>query len=109
MTKRILGHDPSTRTTTYHHFDHSTGKTHIEEVQDVSAYLERNKRLALTPEYQARGKKLEFMHIATIPNSLIVKFKAEHGIDVFNADDLPKLERLLMSNEYKYLRTVDRI
>lgn len=109
MTKRILDYDHASRTTTYHHFDHSSGKTHIETVQDVQAYLKRNKALQSDGRAQSRGRKMDFMHIATIPNAVIMKIKKDHNIDVFNKDDLPKLERLLQSSEYRYLRTVDKI
>lgn len=109
MSKKILDWDAATRTKTVHHYDHSTGNTHIEVVQDVKPYLERNKRLQNDSSYGAKGKKNDFMHIATIPNNVIIKLKQEHGIDVFNKDDLPKLERLLNTREFMYLRTVDKI
>ena len=51
------------------------------------------------------GRKNGLMLWATIPNNVIVKLKQEEGIDVFNKDDLKKLERLLDRNpEYKYLK-----
>jgi hypothetical protein len=109
MSKRLFDYDPLTRTTEIYHHDEMTGKTSIQTVQDAAPYLERNKKLANCSEYRAKGSKQEFMHIATIPNNVIVELKRKHGVDVFNNDDLPKLERLLMSNEFKYLRTVDRI
>ena len=109
MSKKILDYDAASKTTTYHHFDHSTGKTHIETVQDVQSYLKRNKELQRDGRGQARGRKMDFMHIATIPNAVIMKIKKEHNIDVFEKDELPKLERLLQSSEYQYLRTVDKI
>lgn len=109
MSKRILSYDQATKTKTIHHYDAQTDTTHIETVQDVSSIIDRNKNLQNEGSWQARAKKQEFVHIATIPNNVIVMLKQKHGIDVFNNDDLPKLERLLMSNEFKYLRTVDRI
>jgi hypothetical protein len=48
------------------------------------------------------------MHIATIPNNVILQLKKDYGIDVFEKDDLPRLEKLLMSREFMYLRTVDK-
>ena len=109
MSKRLFDYNKQTGETEFFHHDHSTGKSYIETVQDVQPYIDRNIKLQNTPEYKERGKKQEFMHIATIPNNVIIKIKKDHNIDVFNSEDLPKLERLLMSNEYKYLRTVDRI
>lgn len=106
---RTISIDPLTRSQTVHHFDHSTGKTYIEEKQDVSHIIKRNKELQNWDSYQAAQSRNEYKHIATIPNNVIIKLKKEYGIDVFNNDDLPRLERLLMSNEFKYLRTVDKI
>ena len=109
MTKRLLENNLQTGEKTYHHYDWQSGKTFIEVVQDVKPYLERNKRLQNGDNNKGRGKKMDFMHIATIPNNVIVRLKEEHGVDVFNKDDLPKLERLLNSREFMYLRTVDKI
>lgn len=104
MTRRLIDHNAFTGISTWHHYDHSTGKTHIESTQDVSKILDRNKRLQNDSSYSDRGRKNDMMHLATIPNNVIVKLKQENGIDVFNKDDLPKLEKLLQSSEYKYLR-----
>lgn len=109
MSKRLIDYDASTRTATYHDYDWMTKKTYIETVQDVKPYLERNKLLARSGINEARAKATGWKHIASIPNTVIVKLKNEYNIDVFNNDDLPKLERLLMTSEWQYLRTVDRI
>lgn len=109
MSKTLFSVDPAARTKTIHHFDEMTGVTHLETIQDVEPYLDRNKRLQNDASYKDRGKKMEFMHIATIPNNVIIMLKEKHGVDVFNKDDLPKLERLLSSREFMYLRTVDKI
>lgn len=107
--KRILSVDPTTQTTTIHHHDHTTGKSYIQEHQDVSKIIKRNKELQNWDAYQSYQRKQDYKHIATIPNNVIVEIKHKYGIDVFKKEDLPRLERLLMSNEYKYLRTVDKI
>ena len=109
MNKRLFDVDPGSLTQEIYHYDPITKKSYIQRTQNVEPYLEKNKKLANCPEYQAAGKKQDFMHIATIPNEVIVEIKDKHGIDVWNKDDLPKLERLLQSREYMYLRTVDRI
>lgn len=106
---RTISIDPLTRTKAIHHYDHDSGKTYIQEVQDVSGIIKRNKELQNWDSYQSLQKRNDYKHIATIPNNVIIEIKQKHGIDVFNKDDLPRLERLLMSNEYKYLRTVGRI
>lgn len=106
---RLIEYDAATRTKVYHDYDHSTGKTHIMECQDVQPWIELNKKLQRTPEYASHGKKTDWYHFASVPNGVLLKFLKEHRLDWRNKDDLPKIERLLMSNEYRYLRTVDRI
>ena len=107
MAKRLLSYDPVTKTHTWHDYDHSTKKTIIIESQDVESYLKKNKM------EQSMGwnesNKQDYKKIASIPNSVIAKWKQELGLDVFNKDHLPKIEKLLQSSEYKYLRTCNRI
>ena len=109
MAKRLLDYDPLTKTKTWHHYDHATGKTYLEEEQDFRAIIANNKRLANDSSYAARGKKADYYHIATIPNTVIAMIKQKYHIDAFKNEDLPRLEKLLMTNEFKFLRTCDRI
>lgn len=109
MSKKVLDYDPLTKTTTYHEYDHLSGKTYIEQVQDCSAILNHNKKLQNDTGYASRGKKAEWFHFATVPVQVLYKFLVEHNLDYRNEDDLKKIERLLQSNEYRYLRTADRI
>lgn len=107
MSKRLMDYDPLTKTATYHDYDHGTGKTYITEVQDCTAILERNKRMQNDSLHM--GKKGDWYHFASVPNQVIMEWKTKHNLDVFNEDDLPKIEKLLQSREYMYLRTVNRI
>ena len=108
MSKRILGYDPLTKTTTNHYYDNSTGKTYVEEVQDVSAHLERARRLANDPSYKRKGIKEDWYHFATVPNSVLVELKTKYGLDWTKKDDLKKIEQVLQ-RDYKKLLTVDKI
>lgn len=103
MEKRILSQDGGVRTNVIV----ENGNAHIETVQDCKPIIERNKRLQR--EYRERPQKGDYKHIATIPNVVLMKFKKEYGLDIFKKDDLPKIEKLLHSNEFKYLRVVDKI
>lgn len=109
MAKRILDYDPLTSTTTYHDYDHDTKQTIIIEVQDVEKYLERNKKLANDTQYKKDGIKHDWYHFASVPNGVMVEIMQKYNVDWRNDDDLPKIERILSSNEYRYLRTVDKI
>lgn len=109
MAKRLLDYDKLTRTAVYHDYDHETKQTIITEVQDVEHYLERNKRLANDTDYKRKGIKNDWYHFASVPNGVMVEIMQKHNVDWRNDDDLPKIERILSSNEYRYLRTVDKI
>lgn len=107
MSKRLMDYDPFTKTATYHDYDHSTGKTYIQQVQDCKDILERNKRKQNDSIHA--GRKDDWYHFASVPNQVIMEWKTKYNLDVFNEDDLPKIEKLLQSREYMYLRTVNRI
>ena len=106
MSKRLISYDPFTRTQTWHIYDASTDTTHVETVQDVQPHLEYNKKLQNTVGYAERGRKMAHYHFAHIPNSAIIKLKNEKGLDVYNRDDLKKIEILLQRDpEWRLLRT----
>jgi len=107
MSKRLVDYDPLTKTATYHDYDHGTGKTFIQQVQDCKHILERNKRKQNDSIHA--GRKDDWYHFASVPNQVIMEWKSKYNLDIFNEDDLPKIEKLLQSREYMYLRTVNRI
>jgi len=109
MTKRLVDFDPHTQTSTFHYYDPSSKKTYVETTQDAKSIIEFNKACQNSPELAARGKKADFMHFARVPNTVLMEWKTKYNVDYNNPDDMPKIERLLSSNEYKYLRTVDKI
>lgn len=85
------------------------GSFQIRQSQDCERIIRFNKACQNEPRLRALGVKEEFMHFARVPLTVLLKWKNELGIDWNRKEDLPKIERLLMSNEYRYLRTVDRI
>ena len=109
MAKRLLSVDPLSGLKTFHEYDHKSKTTYITESQDVSKILKHNRNLRNNAEYKSGGIKNDYYHFATIPMIMVMKFKNEHNLDVFNKDDLPAIERLLQGSEYMKLRTVDKI
>jgi hypothetical protein len=71
--------------------------------QDVEPLLDRNK--AMANENDGYDRKRELRRVASIPPVVILKLKAEHGIDVFNPDHADALARILNDPDYLYLRT----
>ena len=110
MSKRLVNYCPYTQTSTWHYYDHSTDTTYVEEVQDCQNIIDKNgiafcERFLLQAD-ATRGKKSDHFHFATIPNSVIAKFKKDLNLDIFNRDDMKKIERLIQRDpDYRYLRT----
>lgn len=105
MITRSLGIDPLTGLETIHHFDEVTHVTTIEHRQDVQCVIDKNKALHNT-DYQRSGIKREWVHAATIPEIIQIKWKKEHGIeDVYAEEYWPKIKALLNSPDYRYLKT----
>ena len=102
-SKRLMDTDPLTGVRTYHSYDHDSRVTTIEETQDVTAIIEKNKALHNT-DHQKIGIKQEWMHAATIPVVIQMKWLREDGIDIFNPDDMPRILRKLNDPEYRYLK-----
>ncbi len=105
MITRSLGKDSLTGLETIHHYDETTGETHIEHKQDISAQIELNKALHNT-DYQKKGIKEEWMHAAHIPDIIQIQWMRKYGIkDIHSPEYWPLVRKLLNSADYKYLKT----
>ncbi len=104
MQRRLIDRDLQSGVAEYHHYDSSTDRTVIETVQDVAPILERNKALQKT-EGGGWSPSRDMRRAATIPDIIILKWRKELGIDVFNRDHWPAVKRLLNSSEWRYLRS----
>jgi hypothetical protein len=104
MTKRLISVDPLSGMETWHEYDSATDTTIIRSVEDVEPVLDHNK--ALFNEGDAGWSPTrEWRRAASIPASIILKWKVELGIDVFNPNHKDAVKRLLNSSEWLYLRT----
>jgi hypothetical protein len=101
--KRLLDHDPVTGVSTVFHGSDDGNTFQIQTVQDAEPILNDNAKRRDV----ALNKKSEMWHAGTIPNSLILKWKVEEGIDVFSKDPWHKkrVAEKLNSNEFLKLRT----
>ena len=104
MNRRLLDFDPRTGIAEYHHYDSLTDRTAIETVQDVAPIIERNKTLQNADD-GGWSPSRELRRAATIPDIIVLKWRNDHGIDVFNRDHWPAVKRLLNDPEWRYLRT----
>lgn len=103
MAKRLLDYNPLTGESTFIQTDGD--QMRVVHEQDVRGILDANKRLANEASVTRDGIKNDLLHYASIPNSLIIKWKQELGVDVFDKNDRKKVFSLLNSPEYKYLKT----
>lgn len=103
MSRDFVDHDPLTGITTYHEYDDATDTTIISyEQANLDDHLTFNKAVQNTDRYKADK---DFWHAAHIPDIVIMKWRTEHGIDVFNKDHWPKVKAMLNSSEWRHLRT----
>lgn len=104
MTRRLLEADPLTGVREYHRYDAATDRTIIETVQDVAPILDRNRALQ-NEDDRGWSASRELRRAASIPDIIVLKWRNEYGIDVFNRDHWPAVKRLLNDPEWRYLRT----
>lgn len=106
--RRLLDYDDLTKVKTYHHYDHASRKTHFEYVQDVEPVIENNKALQNDSSYSQAGMKKNRLHFASIPAVVQLKWYAEHGVKIWDKNDMPKIFRLLNDPEYRHLKVTDK-
>lgn len=104
MSRRLLDHDPLTGVSEYHSFDPAADRTVIETVQDVEPILEQNKALQNSDD-AGWSPTRDLRRAARIPDIIILKWRIEEGIDVFDPDHWPAVKRKLNSSEYLWLRS----
>lgn len=98
--KRLLDFDPETGLETWHDYDEATEETRLTYRQDVEGILEANKRAA----NDATGPMGDFVHVASIPVSVQLKWLIEKGVDIHNPDHKKAVARLLDDPEWRYLK-----
>lgn len=81
-----------------------SGKFHIvNEYADLESNLDWNKRQQ--NDDGGHNKASEFKMVARIPLAIVDWWKRQYGIDVFNEDHLPAVEKLLNDPDWRLLKT----
>lgn len=106
--KKLFDYDPHTKIKEVFH-GNGDGSFAIEQIQDCASIVKYNKECQADTSRKQRGIKEDMYHIARIPVTVLMEWKKKYNLDWNRAEDLPKIEKLLSSNEYRYLRTVDKI
>lgn len=107
MAKRILDYNPITGETVFFEYDHQESKVTLTHEQDVTPVIEANKKAFGTEDWRKRARNDDLVKYASIPNTVIIKWKQELGVDLFNPGDRKKIFSLINSPEYRYLKTTD--
>jgi hypothetical protein len=79
------------------------GNLTVTSMQDVEPVLEVNKAQANAGI--SKGEDGDMWHAARIPASLILKWKLEEDLDVFDPEQVHRVAAKLNSSEFLYLRT----
>ncbi len=110
--KRLLDYDHLSGVKTWHEYDDLTKETIISQEQDVGPILERNKKLQNIGadggglnQYARQGIKNDFVHVGTIPVGVQLKWRKEHGVDIYNPNHTKAIMKLMNDPDYRYLRT----
>jgi len=104
--KRQLDYDPLTGIREV--FEATDDGFVIHTTQDVEPIIEANKaKQSMGRAYYAADK--DMWRVASIPITVQYKWLTEDGIDVWNPDHWPAVQRRLNSNEYRYLKTAEVI
>jgi len=87
-------------------YNESTGDILTRTNYDASALLEHTKRLRNSGT-NGFNKDKSMRKIAELDQATILMLLKDHHIDVFDAEDMPRLKAWLRKPENAYYRTVD--
>lgn len=88
---------------TYLGFDESDGKAYLRTAIDVEPIIERNKALQ-NSDGAGWSPTREWKHVAEVPLGVVLQWKQDLGVDVFDKNHMPRVIRLLNDPEWRYLR-----
>lgn len=104
--RRLVDHDPITGITTWHEYDSSTRETRIHTTfadAQIDAVLDQNHRMANHNDGWSKTK--EWRRVGSIPIAIIHHWLVKEGIDVFNKDHWPAVQKKLNSSDFRKLRS----
>ena len=104
-TQLMLDDDPVSGTKLIYHFDPVTEKATIQESQDVTAIIERNKRLQAGPPTISKSKEWEM--VASIPGNVHAMLK-KRGIIVSMHEDPWQRKLMKWLKDHTKFRTSTR-
>ena len=104
MARELFSHDPMTGVTVWFDYNEITNEATLEYEQDVEPILELNKAMANDPDFSKQGIRNEFWRYASIPVGVQMKWLVEEGLDVYDDNAWPQIQRKLADPAYSYLK-----
>lgn len=100
-SERLLDFDPLTGLKTFFRHDEAEDTTIIRYEQDVEPVLEANKR-----DHNHADRRIGdgLVHVARVPAAIQMEWFVKHGVKMWDRDHRGRVNRLLDSNEYRYLK-----
>lgn len=103
----ILDYDPLTGERVTLNWSESEQTLTVGHEQDMQPFLDANARQVIEADHRAQVKKGWVKYASGITNTVMLKWKREHGVDIFNPDHGKAVMALLNSREYRKLKTTD--
>lgn len=108
--KRPFGFDPSSGIREEFLKNEGEKGFAVKQSQDAEQIVRFNKAMQQCPELRQQAMKEDsLVHFARVPLTVLLEWKIRYGIDWNRKEDLPKIEKLLNSNEYRDLRSCPKI
>lgn len=105
MTARLLDIDPLSGAVETFEWDEAEGRAIIKRVEDVEPIIEANKREQTSSDGYTASRDMR--KAASIPMGVVLLWREQYGVDVFDQNHWPAVKRLLNSNEWAYLRSAE--
>lgn len=101
--ERLLDFDPDSGLKTWYGYDETSDTTTIRYEQDVEPILDLNKW-----EQNHADRKMGdgLVHVARVPVGIQMEWFVKYGVRMWDKNHRGKVNRLLDSNEYKYLKRI---
>ena len=108
MARMLIDKDPFTGESVWYQFNHGDLSATITHEQDASGILDNNVTDQNDTGRTQEGIKRDWWHYARVPNTIIVKWKQELGVDFYNPDHRKKVFELLNHPDYRMLKTTHK-
>lgn len=99
MGERLLSNDDGLKT--FYNYDESSDTTIIRYEQDVEDILDANKH---DQNHADRKMGDGLVHVARVPTAIQLEWYVKRGVRMWDKNHRGKVNRLLDSPEYKYLK-----